>query len=35
MGIQTVFAVIDFVVMNKYNWKKSEQNHHKHGEWGD
>lgn len=25
MGIHTVFAVIDLVVMNKYNWKKSEK----------
>lgn len=30
MGIHTVFAVIDLVVMNKYNWNKSEKNHHKH-----
>lgn len=35
MGIHTVFAVIDLVVMNKYNWKKSEKNHCKHSEGGE
>lgn len=28
MGINMVFAVMDLHVMAKYNWKKSEKNHH-------